>query len=435
MVQKIIEISLKNRYIVLLLAIGLFVWGISAIKKNPIDAIPDLSENQVIVFTEWMGRSPQVMEDQVTYPLVSNLQGVPKVKNIRAVSMFGMSFVYVIFEDDVDVYWARTRVLERLNYAQRLLPQGVTPALGPDGTGVGHIFWYHLDAPKMDLGEQRALQDWYVKFALQTVPGVAEVASYGGFEKQYQLVVDPVKLQYYNISLMDVMNKVKANNNDVGGRKFEMSDMAYIIRGLGYVKNKEDIENIALGNYNGIPVSVKDIGQVQMGGDLRLGIFDANGNGEVVGGIVVMRYGENADQVIKAVKEKLKDVEKGLPEGVKFKTSYDRSTLIEAAIDTIKSKIIEEIIVVAVIVILFLFHWRSALSIIIQIPVTIAISFILLNAFGLSSNIMSLTGIALAIGVIVDNGIIMSENAYRNLSLWQKNNHSTTKQDSHEKMV
>lgn len=435
MVQKIIEISLKNRYIVLLLAIGLFVWGISAIKKNPIDAIPDLSENQVIVFTEWMGRSPQVMEDQVTYPLVSNLQGVPKVKNIRAASMFGMSFVYVIFEDDVDVYWARTRVLERLNYAQRLLPQGVTPALGPDGTGVGHIFWYHLDAPKMDLGEQRALQDWYVKFALQTVPGVAEVASYGGFEKQYQLVVDPVKLQYYNISLMDVMNKVKANNNDVGGRKFEMSDMAYIIRGLGYVKNKEDIENIALGNYNGIPVSVKDIGQVQMGGDLRLGIFDANGNGEVVGGIVVMRYGENADQVIKAVKEKLKDVEKGLPEGVKFKTSYDRSTLIEAAIDTIKSKIIEEIIVVAVIVILFLFHWRSALSIIIQIPVTIAISFILLNAFGLSSNIMSLTGIALAIGVIVDNGIIMSENAYRSLSLWQKNNHSTTKQDSHEKMV
>ena len=435
MVQKIIEISLKNRYIVLLLAIGLFVWGISAIKKNPIDAIPDLSENQVIVFTEWMGRSPQVMEDQVTYPLVSNLQGVPKVKNIRAASMFGMSFVYVIFEDDVDVYWARTRVLERLNYAQRLLPQGVTPALGPDGTGVGHIFWYHLDAPKMDLGEQRALQDWYVKFALQTVPGVAEVASYGGFEKQYQLVVDPVKLQYYNISLMDVMNKVKANNNDVGGRKFEMSDMAYIIRGLGYVKNKEDIENIALGNYNGIPVSVKDIGQVQMGGDLRLGIFDADGNGEVVGGIVVMRYGENADQVIKAVKEKLKDVEKGLPEGVKFKTSYDRSTLIEAAIDTIKSKIIEEIIVLAVIVILFLFHWRSALSIIIQIPVTIAISFILLNAFGLSSNIMSLTGIALAIGVIVDNGIIMSENAYRSLSLWQKNNHSTTKQDSHEKMV
>lgn len=432
MVQKIIELSLKNRYIVLLITIGLFIWGISSVKKNPIDAIPDLSENQVIVFTEWMGRSPQVIEDQITYPLVSNLQGIPKVKNIRAASMFGMSFVYVIFEDNVDVYWARTRVLERLNYAQRLLPQGVAPALGPDGTGVGHIFWYHLDAPKMDLGEQRALQDWYVKFALQTVPGVAEVASYGGFEKQYQLVIDPVKLQYYNISLMNVMNKVKANNNDVGGRKFEMSNMAYIIRGLGYIKNKQDIENISLGNYNGIPVRVKDIGEVQMGGDLRLGIFDADGKGEVVGGIVVMRYGENADQVIKAVKEKMKDVEKGLPEGVKFKVSYDRSTLIEAAIDTIKSKIIEEIITVALIVILFLFHWRSALSIIIQIPITIAISFILLNAFGLSSNIMSLTGIALAIGVIVDNGIIMSENAYRNLSLWQKNNHPTNNKNPHE---
>jgi len=419
MVQKIIELSLKNRFVVLFIAAGLFIWGIYAVKKNPIDAIPDLSENQVIVFTEWMGRSPQVIEDQVTYPLVSNLQGVPKVKNIRGTSMFGMSFVYIIFEDDVDIYWARTRVMERLNYAQRLLPQGVSPTLGPDGTGVGHIYWYHLDAPKMDLGEQRALQDWYIKLALQTVPGVAEVASYGGYEKQYQLVVDPVKLQYYNISLMDVMNKVKTNNNDVGGRKFEMADRAYIIRGLGYVKNIADIENIGVGQYKGIPVRIKDIGSVQMGGDLRLGIFDQDGKGEVVGGIVVMRYGENADQVIHAVKEKMKDIEKGLPNGVSFKTSYDRSTLIEAAIDTIKYKLVEEIIAVAMIVILFLFHWRSALSIIIQIPITIAISFIILNALGLSSNIMSLTGIALAIGVIVDNGIIMSENAYRNLSLWQ----------------
>ena len=419
MIPKIISWSLKNRYIVLLLAAGLFVWGILNIKKNPIDAIPDLSENQVIVFTEWMGRGPQIMEDQVTYPLVSNLQGIPKVKNIRGTSMFGMSFVYVIFEDDVDVYWARTRVLERLNYAQRLLPNGVTPTLGPDGTGVGHVFWYTLDTKNLDLGEQRALQDWYIKLALQTVPGVAEVASFGGFEKQYQLVVDPVKLQFYNISLMDVMNKVKASNNDVGGRKFEMSDMAYIIRGLGYIKNKEDIESIAVGNNNGIPVRVKDIGTVQMGGDLRLGIFDENGEGEVVGGIVVMRYGENADKVINAVKEKMKDVQKGLPEGVSFKTAYDRSELIEAAIGNIKVKLIEEMAVVALIVIIFLFHWRSALSIIIQIPITIAISFILLNMFGISSNIMSLTGIALAIGVIVDNGIIMSENAYRHLSDYQ----------------
>lgn len=419
MVQKLIEYSLRNRFIVLLMAAGLLAWGAFSINKNPIDAIPDLSENQVIVFTEWMGRSPQVIEDQVTYPLVSNLQGIAKVKNIRGTSMFGMSFVYIIFQDDVDVYWARTRVLERLNYAQRLLPEGITPSLGPDGTGVGHILWYTLDAKGIDLGEQRALQDWYIKFGLQTVSGVAEVASFGGFEKQYQVVIDPVKLQFYNLSMMDVMKQVKAGNNDVGGRKFEMSDMAYIIRGLGYIKNREDVENISVSNNNGIPIRIKDIGTVQMGSDLRLGIFDENGAGEAVGGIVVMRYGENADKVIKAVKAKMKEVEKGLPAGVTFKIAYDRSTLIEAAIETIKSKLLEEIIIVSLIVMLFLLHWRSALSIIIQIPITIAISFILLNAFGISSNIMSLTGIALAIGVIVDNGIIMSENAYRGLSEWQ----------------
>lgn len=416
MVQKLIELALRNRLIVLLFAGGLFAYGLYSVKQNPIDAIPDLSENQVIVFTEWMGRSPQVIEDQVTYPLVSNLQGIPKIKNIRGSSMFGMSFVYVIFEENVDIYWARTRVLERLNFAQRLLPQGVTPTLGPDGTGVGHVFWYHLDAPKMDLGEQRALQDWYIKFALQTVTGVAEVASFGGFEKQYQLVVDPVKLQYYNISLMDVMNKVKANNNDVGGRKFEMADMAYIIRGLGYIKSKEDVENIALANYNGIPVRVKDIGSVQMGGDLRLGIFDMDGKGEVVGGIVVMRYNENANKVIEAVKAKMQEVEKGLPEGVTFKTSYDRSTLIQEAIDSVKGTLIEEMIAVSVIVLIFLFHWRSAVIILIQLPISVAAGFIFLEMFGISSNIMSLTGIALAIGVVVDDGIVMVENAYRHIS-------------------
>ena len=416
MVRKLIELALRNRLIVLLIAGGLFAYGIYSIRENPIDAIPDLSENQVIVFTEWMGRSPQVMEDQVTYPLVSNLQGIPKIKNIRGSSMFGMSFVYVIFEDNVDIYWARTRVLERLNFAQRLLPQGVTPSLGPDGTGVGHIYWYHLDAPKMDLGEQRALQDWYIKFALQTVPGVAEVASFGGFEKQYQLVVDPVKLQFYNISLMDVMNKVKANNNDVGGRKFEMADMAYIIRGLGYIKNKDDVENIALSNYNGIPVRVKDIGSVQMGGDLRLGIFDMDGKGEVVGGIVVMRYNENADKVIEAVKVKMKEVQKGLPEGVTFKTSYDRSTLIQEAIESVRGTLIEEMIAVSLVVLIFLLHWRSAAIILIQLPISVAAGFIFLEMFGISSNIMSLTGIALAIGVVVDDGIVMVENAYRHIS-------------------
>jgi CzcA family heavy metal efflux pump len=427
MIEKLISFSLHNRYIVVTIAAGLFIWGWFAIQRNPIDAIPDLSENQVIVFTEWMGQSPQLIEDQITYPLVSNLQGVPKIKNIRGTSMFGMSFVYIIFEDNVDIYWARTRVLERLNYAQRLLPQGVTPSLGPDGTGVGHVFWYTLDAKKMPLGDQRALQDWYIKFALQTVPGVSEVASFGGFEKQYQLIVDPVKLQYYKVSLMDVMNKVRANNNDVGGRKFEMSDMSYIIRGLGYVKSVSDLESIAVGNYNGIPVRIKDVASVQMGGDLRLGIIDQNGTGEVVGGIIVMRYGENADQVIKAVKIKMADVQKGLPEGVTFKTAYDRSTLIEATLKTIKGKLLEEIIMVCVVVLIFLFHWRSALSIIIQLPITIAISFILLDSFGLSSNLMSLTGIALAIGVVVDNGIIMSENSYRNLSDWQNKPEEETK--------
>jgi len=416
MVRKLIEFALRNRLVVLMLAAGLFTWGLFSLEQNPIDAIPDLSENQVIVFTEWMGRSPQIIEDQVTFPLVSNLQGIPKVKNIRATSMFGMSFVYVIFDDDADIYWARTRVLERLNYAQRLLPQGITPTLGPDGTGVGHVFWYTLDAKKMDLGEQRALQDWYIKFALQTVPGVAEVASFGGFEKQYQLVIDPLKLQYYNVSLMDVMNKVKANNNDVGGRKFEMSDMSYIIRGLGYIKNRDDIENIALANYNGIPVRIKDVGTVQMGGDERLGLFDENGEGEVVGGIIVMRYNENADKVITAVKTKMKDVEKGLPQGVTFKTAYDRSTLIEEAVESVKGTLIEEIITVSIVVIIFLFHWRSAVVILIQLPISIATGFILLQEFGVSSNIMSLTGIALAIGVVVDDGIVMVENAYRHLS-------------------
>ncbi|TRX16008.1 efflux RND transporter permease subunit [Flavobacterium franklandianum] len=416
MVEKLITFSLRNRAVVLLVSAFLFAWGVYSVQQNPIDAIPDLSENQVIVFTEWMGRSPQVIEAQVTYPLVSNLQGIPKVKNIRGASMFGMSFVYIIFEDDVDIYWARTRVLERLNYAQRLLPQNIVPTLGPDGTGVGHVFWYHLNANGMDLGEQRALQDWYVKFALQTVPGVAEVASFGGFEKQYQLVLDPLKMQYYNVSMMEVMNAVKANNNDVGGRKFEMSNMSYIVRGLGYIKNIKDVEEIAIKNYNSVPVKVKDIGSIQMGGDLRLGIFDENGTGEVVGGIVVMRYGENADEVIKAVKLKMKEVEKGLPEGVTFKTSYDRSELIEKAIASVKGTLIEEMIAVSIIVLLFLFHWRSALIILIQLPISVSIGFILLETFGISSNIMSLTGIALAIGVVVDDGIVMVENAYRTIS-------------------
>jgi CzcA family heavy metal efflux pump len=424
MINQLISLSLKNRYIVLLIAAALFSWGAYAVKENPIDAIPDLSDNQVIVFTEWQGRSPQIMEDQVTYPLVSNLQGIPKVKAIRATSMFGMSFVYIVFEDNTDVYWARSRVLERLNYAQRLLPEGITPTLGPDGTGVGHILWYTLNAKGIDLGEQRAIQDWYVKLGLQTVPGVSEVASFGGFEKQYQINVDPHKLNYYNIPLSQVLKAVKSNNNDVGGRKFEMNGTGYIVRGLGYIKSLQDVENIPIGVNNTIPVTVKDIGTVQMGGDERLGIFDQNGEGEAVGGIVVMRYGENADKVIHAVKDKMNDIQKGLPPGVTFKIAYDRSELIESAVNSVKHTLIEEMITVSIIVILFLFSWRSALSIIIQIPITIAASFILLNAFGISSNIMSLTGIALAIGVIVDNGIVMVENSHRNLSIAQQKERS-----------
>lgn len=426
MVHRIIEWSLRNRFIVLVLSAGLFIWGVFAVKKNPIDAIPDLSENQVIVFTEWMGRGPQLIEDQVTYPLVTNLQGLPRIKYVRATSMFGMSFIYVIFNDDVNIYWARERVLERLSTISRSLPAGVSPQLGPDGTGVGHILWYTLDAPGMDLGEQRALQDWYIKFALQNVEGVSEIASFGGFQKQYQVTVNPNKLLYYRLSVSDVISAVRSNNNESGGRKFEMSDIGYIIKTSGYLKSIEEIENIPVKTQNSIPIRVADIATVQMTGETRLGIFDQNGEGERVGGIVVMRYGENADVVIDKLKAKMIEVAKGFPEKVKFDIVYDRGELIKESVNSIKNTLIEEMIVVSIVVIIFLFHWRSALSIIIQIPITLAASFILLNAFGISSNIMSLTGIALAIGVIVDNGIIMSENAYKHLAeryeAWQKQN-------------
>ena len=416
MVHRIIEWSLRNRFIVLALVAAFFIWGVYSVKNNPIDAIPDLSENQVIVFTEWMGRGPQLIEDQVTYPLVTNLQGLPRIKYVRGSSMFGMSFIYVIFEDDVDIYWARERVLERLSTISRNLPENVTPQLGPDGTGVGHILWYTLDAPNLDLGEQRALQDWYIKFGLQNVKGVSEIASFGGFQKQYQVTLDPNKLLYYNLSVGNVINAIRSNNNESGGRKFELSDIGYVIKTSGYLKSAEEISNITLAAPNGIAVRVSDIATVQMTGETRLGIFDQDGEGEVVGGIVVMRYGENAEEVIENVKAKMLEVAKGLPGGVKFDIVYDRGELIKQSISSIKTTLIEEMVVVSLIVIIFLFHWRSALSIIIQIPITIAISFILLNAFDISSNIMSLTGIALAIGVIVDNGIIMSENAYKHLA-------------------
>ncbi|WP_210462813.1 efflux RND transporter permease subunit [Rufibacter roseolus] len=416
MIGNLISFSLRNRVIVLLIAAGLFGWGVYSVTTSKVDAIPDLSENQVIVFTEWMGRSPQIIEDQVTYPLVTNLQGMPQVKYVRGVSMFGMSFIYVIFQDQTDIYWARERVLERLNYANRLLPEGAIPTLGPDGTGVGHILWYTLEAPDMDLGEQRAVQDWYVKFALQNVPGVSEIASFGGFQKQYQITLDPNKLTYFNLSVPQVMAAVRANNNESGGRKFEMSDIGYIIKTTGYLKSTEEIENIPIATQNTIPVSVRDIATVQMTGESRLGIFDLNGEGEAVGGIVVMRYGENAEEVIRNVKAKMEEVSTGLPKGVKFNIVYDRSGLINESVDSIKTTLIEEMLVASAIVFLFLFHWRSALIIIIQLPLSVAIGFILLNVFDITSNIMSLTGIALSIGVIVDDAIVMVENAYRHLA-------------------
>ncbi|PRY09677.1 CzcA family heavy metal efflux pump [Pontibacter ummariensis] len=416
MIEKLISFSLRNRVFVLLVSAILFGWGLYSVQTNKIDALPDLSENQVIVFTEWMGRSPQLVEDQVTYPLVTNLQGLPEVKYVRGSSMFGMSFIYVIFEDDTDVYWARSRVLERLNSIGNMLPEGATPTLGPDGTGVGHVLWYTLDAPGMDLGEQRAIQDWYVKFALQNVDGVSEVASFGGFQKQYQVTVDPNKLTYYNITVPQVIEAVRANNNEAGGRKFERSDIGYIIKTTGYLKSAEEIENIAVTTNNTIPVRVRDVATVQMTGESRLGIFDLNGEGEAVGGIVVMRYGENAEEVIANVKEKMAEVSKGLPEGVDFNIVYDRSGLIKESIESVRNTLIEEMIVASVVVFLFLFHWRSALVIIIQLPLSVSIGFILLNAFDISSNIMSLTGIALSVGVIVDDAIVMVENSYRHLA-------------------
>ncbi|MFC2093151.1 efflux RND transporter permease subunit [Bacteroidota bacterium] len=421
MIEKIIDFSVNNRFIILILFLGIVLYGIYSMVNTPVDAIPDLSDNQVIVWTEWMGRSPQVIEDQVTYPLTTNLQGIPKVKDVRSQSMFGMSFIYVIFEDDVDIYWARSRVLEKLNQIQGTLPEGVIPVLGPDGTGVGHVFWYHLSSDKYDLGELRAIQDFYLKLGLQSVEGVAEIASVGGFIKQYQIDVDPNRMNAYGLSISDVKISVQRSNRDVGGRNMESSDMEYFVRGLGYINSVEDIESITLkSSSSGTPVRIRDIGTVQIGADIRRGLMDFNGKGEVVGGIVVMRYGENAQDVIDRVKEKLKELEKGLPEGITVKTSYDRSDLISKSINTLEHAIIQESIIVGLVVLLFLFHFKSAIKVLLQIPVAILISFILMRQFGITSNIMSLGGLIISIGVLVDAAIVMVENAYRNFHAAQQ---------------
>ncbi len=420
MIEKIIDFSVNNRFVILIFYIGVAAYGIYSVYTTPVDAIPDLSENQVIVWTEWMGRSPQIIEDQITYPLTTNLQGMPKVKAVRSQSMFGMSFIYVIFDDNTDIYWARSRVLEKLSQVSGTLPEGVRPVIGPDGTGVGHVFWYHLKSSKYDLGELRALQDYYIKLGLQSVEGVSEVASVGGFIKQYQIDIDPNKIVSYGLSINDVTMAVQKSNKDVGGNNLESSSTDYFIRGKGYITSKEDIEQInIMTGPKGIPVRISDIGSVQTGGDTRRGLIDMNGEGEVVGGIVVMRYGENAQTVIDRVKDKIRELEKGLPPEVKVEVSYDRSDLISKAIKTLKDAIFEEALIVSLIVMLFLFHFRSAIRILIEIPIALLISFILMKQFNITSNIMSLGGLIISIGILIDASIVMVENAYRNLAIAQ----------------
>lgn len=417
MLGKIIEASINNRLLVIILSIMVIFGALYAIITTPVDAIPDLSDVQVIIFTEYPGQAPQVVEDQVTYPLTTAMLSVPYAKVVRGYSFFGYSFVYIIFEDGTDLYWARSRVLEYLNYVSKRLPPGVTPTLGPDATGVGWVFEYVIDGGnKYDLQQLRSLQDWYLRYELMSVPGVSEVASVGGYVKQYQVEVDPNKLLAYNIPLQKVKMALQRSNNDVGGRLIEMGETEFMVRGLGYIKSIEDIENIPVGvDQNGTPILIKQIANVHLGPELRRGIAEWNGEGEVVGGVVVMRFGENALKTIHLVKEKLKELEKGLPEGVTIKTAYDRSGLIERAIDNLKSKLTEEMIVVAIVIIIFLLHFQSSLVAIITIPMGVLISFLIMRYQGINANIMSLGGIAIAIGAMVDASIVMVENAHKHL--------------------
>lgn len=429
MIERIIEYCARNRVIVILAALIVVGWGVWATMNTPLDAIPDLSENQVIVFTEWMGRSPKLIEDQVTFPLVTALQGVPEVHAIRAQSMFGMSFIYIIFDERTDLYWARSRVLEKLSTVQSSLPPGAKMQLGPDGTGVGHVFWYTLEG-KQDLGTLRAIQDWYVKLNLQGVQGVAEVASIGGYVRQYQVDVDPNKMKAYSVSLSDIQNAVMRSNNDVGGKLLEISDAEYFVRGQGYIQSVRDIENIVVGTGStGTPIYISNIGTVQIGPDIRRGSIEKDGRGQVVGGIVVMRNGENAKTVIDRIKQRIVEITPGLPDGVEIKSAYDRSGLIEASVRTLKDALIEEVIIVCLIVLVFLFHFRTALSVVCALPIAILVSFIFMYHFNITSNIMSLGGIAIAIGELIDASIVMAENTYRQLSEAQARGERLTASD------
>ena len=421
LLEAIIELSVRNRYMVLILTFITAVAGVYAIANTSVDAIPDLSDVQVIIFTEFPGQAPQVVVDQVTFPLTSAMLSVPNAKSVRGYSFFGLSFVYIIFDDDTDMYWARSRVLEYLNYVAGRLPDDINPTLGPDATGVGWIYEYVLDGgDQYDLQQLRSIQDWFLRYELMSVPGVAEVASIGGYVKQYQVEVDPNKLLAYNISLSKVRESLQRSNADVGGRIVEIGETEFMVRGLGYIQSIEDIENTPVSvDENGTPILIRNLGNVHLGPELRRGLLEWNGEGEAVGGIVVMRYGENALATIEGVKEKLEELKSGLPEGVTIKTGYDRSGLIERAIDNLQDTLVAESIIVALLIIVFLMHFRSAFVAIFTLPMGIIIAFLIMYAQGLNANIMSLSGIAIAIGAMVDAAIVMIENMHKHLELDQ----------------
>lgn len=412
MINLIIEWSLKNRVLVLALFLGAGVWGYWALIHTPIDAIPDLSDNQVIVFTDWAGRSPQEVEDQVTYPLVTSLQGMPGVRVVRASSAFSFSMINVIFEDDVELYWARTRVLERLNLVAKQLPDGVVPTLGPDATGVGQVFWYTIESDTLSLRDLRTLQDWFVRYQLNSVPGVAEVASVGGYVHQYQVDVDPNKLRGYNIPISAVIAAVQTSNNNVGGNVVEQAGEWAVVRGIGLIETTADVENIVIGSANGTPIYVRNVAAVKIGDAFRTGALDKDGK-EAVGGVVIARYGVNTLDVIDAVKKKLEELKAGLPKDVKIVPFYDRTGLIKRATGTLETALIEELILVTLAHILFLAHFRSILIVTIPLPLSVLLAFLFMHFMGISSNLMSLSGIAIAIGVLVDAGIVVTENAFR----------------------
>ena len=420
MLDRVIEWSLKNQLVVIVGLVLAVLGGIWAIRNTTVDAIPDLSDVQVIIFTEYAGQAPQVVEDQVTYPITSTMLAVPFAKVVRGYSFFGFSFVYVIFEDGTDLYWARSRVLEYLSGLSKQLPAGVAPQLGPDATGVGWAFMYVLNSENHSLADLRSYQDWYLRYGLTSVEGVAEVASIGGFVRQYQVEVDPVRLRAYGIPIDQVKKAIQRSNIDVGGRVVELAEKEFMVRGLGYVKNVKDLETIVLtASPGGVPVLLRDVARVTIGPEIRRGLAEWNGEGETVGGIVVVRWGADTRTVIKNVKERLEELKAGLPEEVEISIAYDRTGLIDRAVETLTYTLLEESIVVALVCLVFLVHFRSALVAIISIPVSILLAFIIMKIQGIGANIMSLGGIAISIGVLVDAAIIMVENAHKHYEEWQ----------------